>query len=34
MESDVKSPSAGKIVALHVAVGDTVQTGEPLVTIA
>ncbi len=34
MESEVKAPQAGKIVAVHVTAGDTVQTSEPLVTIA
>jgi biotin carboxyl carrier protein len=34
MESEVKSPAAGKISELHVSTGDTVQAGEPLLTIS
>jgi len=33
MESEVNSPSAGKILAIHVASGDTVQAGDQLFTI-
>lgn len=33
MESEVNSPCAGKVIAVHVAPGDTVQAGAPLVTI-
>jgi pyruvate carboxylase subunit B len=34
MESEVKAPKAGKIVAVHVAAGDSVQASEALVSIA
>ena len=33
MESEVKSPCAGKILAIHVDAGDTVQTSDLLFTI-
>jgi pyruvate carboxylase subunit B len=33
MESEVKSPCAGKVLAIHIATGDTVQTSDPLFTI-
>lgn len=33
MESEVKSPCAGKISAIHVAPGDTVHAADPLFTI-
>ena len=33
MESEVKSPCNGKILAIHIATGDTVQTADPLFTI-
>jgi len=33
MESEVKSPCAGKVLAVHVASGDTVQAGDMLFTI-
>ena len=33
MESEVKSPCAGKILAIHIASGDTVQSSDPLFTI-
>ncbi|MEE4136738.1 MAG: biotin/lipoyl-containing protein, partial [Desulforhopalus sp.] len=33
MESEVKSPCAGKVLAVHVAAGDTVQASDLLFTI-
>jgi pyruvate carboxylase subunit B len=33
MESEVKSPCAGKVLAVHIATGDTVQASDPLFTI-
>jgi pyruvate carboxylase subunit B len=33
MESEVKSPGDGKIVAVHVATGDTVQASDSLFTL-
>lgn len=33
MESEVNSPCAGKVLAIHVASGDTVQAGDLLFTI-
>ncbi len=33
MESEVKSPCAGKVSEVHVSVGDAVQASEPLITI-
>jgi len=33
MESEVKSPCDGKILAVHISVGDTVQATDPLFTI-
>lgn len=33
MESEVNSPGAGKILAIHVAAGDAVQASDPLITI-
>ena len=33
MESEVKSPCAGKVLAIHVSPGDTVQASDPLFTI-
>ena len=33
MESEVKSPSAGTVLSVQVAVGETVQASEPLMVI-
>ncbi len=33
MESEVKSPCAGKILSVQIASGDTVQASDPLFTI-
>ena len=33
MESEVKSPQAGKVLAIHVQAGNTVQSGDALVTL-
>jgi pyruvate carboxylase subunit B len=33
MESEVKSPRAGKILDMHITAGDTVQAGDQLFTI-
>ena len=33
MESEVKSPCAGKILAIHISAGDTVQASDQLFTI-
>ena len=33
METEIKAPKAGKVIKIHVAVDDAVQTGEPLVSL-
>jgi pyruvate carboxylase subunit B len=33
MESEIKSPCGGKILAVHISAGDTVQSSDPLFTI-
>lgn len=33
MESEVKSPSDGKILAIHISAGDTVQASDSLFTL-
>jgi len=34
MESEVKSPQAGVVQAVHVQAGNTVQTGDALITLS
>ena len=34
METEIRAPRSGKVVALHVSAGDTVQAGNPLISIA